>query len=120
VVRERLEVLYDGREVELVACAGQAAQAHAFEAMVGLRCAKRISTPFLSSRDRSNSGVAISTRARSRASSFTSRGTLRPGAFGQHFAFKGQGSQSSLLANMKSLRKCRHHGCPAPTPVCVG
>jgi hypothetical protein len=33
-----------------------------------------------------------------RASSWTSRGTLRQGIFGQHFGFNGHGSQSSLLA----------------------
>jgi hypothetical protein len=37
VVCERFEVLHDGREMELVACAGEASQAHAFEAVVGLQ-----------------------------------------------------------------------------------
>ena len=36
----RLEVLHDGREVELVARAGEAAQTHALEAMVGLQVGK--------------------------------------------------------------------------------
>jgi hypothetical protein len=68
------------------------------------RCANRISTLFLSSRDFSNSGVAMSARAWSRASSFTSRGTLRQETFGQHFDFKGQGSQSNLLARYRIVR----------------
>jgi hypothetical protein len=49
---ECLEVLDDGRQVELVACAGEAAQPQPLEAVVGLQVrAKRISTRFLSSRD---------------------------------------------------------------------
>ena len=37
---QRLEVLHDGGEVEFVACAGEAAQAHALEAVVGLQVCK--------------------------------------------------------------------------------
>ena len=37
---ERLEVLHDGGEVELIACPGEAAQSHALEAMVGLEVCK--------------------------------------------------------------------------------
>jgi hypothetical protein len=37
MVRERFEVLHGGREVELVARAGEVAQTHALEAMVGLQ-----------------------------------------------------------------------------------
>jgi hypothetical protein len=40
MVRERLEVLHDRSEVELVACAGEAPQPHALEAMVGLQVRK--------------------------------------------------------------------------------
>jgi hypothetical protein len=40
VVRERFEVLHGGREVELVARAGEAAQTHALKAMVGLQVRK--------------------------------------------------------------------------------
>jgi hypothetical protein len=36
VVRERLEVLRDGCEMELVARAGEAAEAHTLETMMGL------------------------------------------------------------------------------------
>jgi hypothetical protein len=40
---ECLEVLDDGREVELVACTREAPQAHSLEAVMGIfRCAKRI------------------------------------------------------------------------------
>src|SRR5262245_57159523 len=62
------------------------------------RCAKRISTLFLSSRDFSNSGVPMRARAWSRASSFTSRGPLRQVSFGQHLGFNGHGPQSRVLA----------------------
>ena len=37
MVCERFEILRDGREMELVSCAGEAAQTHAFEAVVGLQ-----------------------------------------------------------------------------------
>jgi hypothetical protein len=37
---QRLQVLHDGCEVELVARAGEAAQAHALESMVGLQVRK--------------------------------------------------------------------------------
>jgi hypothetical protein len=37
VVRECFEVLHDGGEVELVACAGKPSQAHPLEAMMGLQ-----------------------------------------------------------------------------------
>ena len=40
MVRERFEVLRDGRQVEFVACAGEASQTHALEAMVGLEVGK--------------------------------------------------------------------------------
>src|SRR5436190_191746 len=39
-VRKGLEVLDDGGEVELVACTGEAPQAHALEAVVGLQVRK--------------------------------------------------------------------------------
>ncbi len=94
MIGERLQVQHDGREVELVARASEAPQAHALEAMWVFRCAKRISTLFLSSRDFANSSVRMMARVMSRASSFTARGTLRQGMFGQHFGFSGQGPQS--------------------------
>jgi hypothetical protein len=37
---QRLQVLHDGSEVELVARAGKAPQAHALESMVGLQVCK--------------------------------------------------------------------------------
>ena len=37
VVCERLEILHDGREVELVARAGEPSQTHALKAMVNLQ-----------------------------------------------------------------------------------
>ena len=40
MVGEGLEVLDDSREVELVARAGQASEAHAIEAMMGLEVSK--------------------------------------------------------------------------------
>ena len=43
---QRLEVLHDGGEVELVAGAGQAAQAHALEAMMGFQVCKAHLDPF--------------------------------------------------------------------------
>jgi hypothetical protein len=43
VVRERFEILHDCRKVELIAGAGETSQSHALEAVMGLRCAKRIS-----------------------------------------------------------------------------
>ena len=41
-----LEVLHDGSEVELVAGAGQAAKAHALEAVMGLQVRKAHLDPF--------------------------------------------------------------------------
>jgi hypothetical protein len=93
---ERLEVLHDGREVELVACAGEAEQPQPLEGV--FRCAKRISSCFLSSRDLMNAGVPISRRAASRASSWRSRGILRDGSLGQHRIFNRQTSQSRFEA----------------------
>jgi len=43
VVCQRFEVLHDGGEMELVACTGDAAQAHSLEAVMVFKCAKRIS-----------------------------------------------------------------------------
>jgi hypothetical protein len=40
VVRERFKVLHNGGEVELVACAGEAAQTHSLEAVMGLQVRK--------------------------------------------------------------------------------
>ena len=37
MVRERLEVLHDGGEMELVACAGKPSEAHPVEAVMGLQ-----------------------------------------------------------------------------------
>jgi hypothetical protein len=45
VVGERFEVLHDGREVELVACAGKASQTHASKAMVDLKAPGTASRP---------------------------------------------------------------------------
>jgi hypothetical protein len=96
--RHCLEVLHDGREVELVACAGEAAQPQPLEAVMGLQGAKRISTRFLSSRDLANALVFIFWRATSRASSCRSRGILRAASFVQHLALRGQTSQPRLEA----------------------
>src|SRR5258705_11376102 len=38
--RQRFEVLHDGSKMELVACAGQPAEPHAFEAVVNLQMSK--------------------------------------------------------------------------------
>jgi len=40
VVCQRFEVLHDGGEMELVACTGDAAQAHSLEAMMGFQMCK--------------------------------------------------------------------------------
>ena len=40
MVCQRFEVLHDGGEVELVACAGEPAQAHSLEAVMGLQMRK--------------------------------------------------------------------------------
>ena len=40
MVCQRFEVLHDGREMELVACTGEAAQAHSLEAVMGLQVRK--------------------------------------------------------------------------------
>ena len=40
MVCQRFEVLHDGGEMELVACTGEAAQAHALEAVMGLQVRK--------------------------------------------------------------------------------
>ena len=40
MVGQGLEVLHDGGEMELVACAGKASQAHPLEAMMGLQVRK--------------------------------------------------------------------------------
>ena len=40
MVRQRLEVLHDGGEMELVACAGEASQPHPLEAVMGLQVRK--------------------------------------------------------------------------------
>ena len=53
------------------------------------KCAKRISTRFLSSRDLANAFVLIFRRATSRASSISSRTIRREGMLGQHFCFNG-------------------------------
>jgi hypothetical protein len=46
--------------LELVACAGEAAQPQPLEAVMGLQgCAKRVSTRFLSSRDRERLGLHL-------------------------------------------------------------
>ena len=37
MVRQRLEVLHDGGEMEFVACAGQTSQTHPLEAVMGLQ-----------------------------------------------------------------------------------
>ena len=37
MVRQRFEVLHDGGEMELVACAGKPSQAHPLEAVMGLQ-----------------------------------------------------------------------------------
>ena len=38
--RQRLKVLHDGGEVELVACAGKSSEPHAFEAMMNFEMCK--------------------------------------------------------------------------------
>jgi hypothetical protein len=40
MLRKRLKVLHGGGEMELVACAGEAAQAHPLEAVMGLQVRK--------------------------------------------------------------------------------
>ncbi len=40
MARQRFKVLHDGGEVELVACAGEAAQTHSLEAVMGLQMCK--------------------------------------------------------------------------------
>ena len=37
MVRQRLEILHDSGEMELIACAGQPSQAHSLEAVMGLQ-----------------------------------------------------------------------------------
>ena len=62
------------------------------------KCAKRISTRFLSSRDLANAFVFICRRATLRASSCRSRGILRAASLVQHLALRGQASQSRFEA----------------------
>jgi len=40
MVCDRLEVLHDGGEVELIACTREASEAHTLEAMMGLQVSK--------------------------------------------------------------------------------
>ena len=40
MARQRFKILHDGGEVELIACAREAAQTHAFETVVGLQVRK--------------------------------------------------------------------------------
>ena len=97
VLCQRLQVLHNGCEVELVARTGEPPQAHAFEAMMGLEVRKRISTFLRSSRDLSNSGGPINARAWSRVFSLRSRGILRCGVFGQHLGLIGHELQLRKL-----------------------
>jgi len=101
MVRERFEVLHGGREVELVARAGEAAQTHALEAMVGLQVRKAHLDPLPLI-----AGLLELRRAHERARMVT--GLFVHGArhfalgqFGQHFDFRRQGPQSSLLVNSR-------------------
>jgi hypothetical protein len=47
VIRESLEVLHDGVEVELVACTGESAQSQALEAMMGFQVRKSHLDPLI-------------------------------------------------------------------------
>src|SRR5213079_272027 len=67
------------------------------------KCANRISIFLRSHRDRSKASVPANDRATSRACSWTSRGILRDGSFGQQVGFSGQRSQSRLLARYRSV-----------------
>jgi hypothetical protein len=57
LVSERLEILHDGREVELVARAGEPSQTHALKAMVNLQVREAHLYFLRSFLDCSNSGV---------------------------------------------------------------
>jgi hypothetical protein len=46
MVGECLEVLADGREVELVPCTGEAAQTHSLETVMGFQAGKAHLDPF--------------------------------------------------------------------------
>jgi hypothetical protein len=67
------------------------------------KCANRISIFLRSCRDCSKPSVPANDRATSRACSWTSRGILRDGSFGQHCGLSGQTSQSRLLARYRSV-----------------
>src|SRR3954453_6058294 len=67
------------------------------------KCANRISIFLRSCRDCSKPSVPANDRATSRACSWTSRGILRDGSFGQHCGLSGHISQSSLLARYRSV-----------------
>ena len=63
MVCERLEILHDGREVELVARAGEPSQTHALKAMVNLQVREAHLYFLALIVDCSNSGVLFSERA---------------------------------------------------------
>ena len=63
MVCERLEVLDDGREMELVARATETSETHALETVVGLEVGKTHLDPFSLVARLSNSGVSLSERA---------------------------------------------------------
>jgi hypothetical protein len=92
--RERLKVLGDGGEMELVARTRKPPKPHTLEAMVGFQMREL----HLLSRDLANAFVFIFRRATSRASSWRSRGILRASALVQHFALIGHTSQSRFEA----------------------
>jgi hypothetical protein len=97
-IHEGLEILRDSGEMELVAGAGESAQSHAFEAMVRLEMREAHFDPLALVARSLVFRRLHKARARSRASSLTSRGILRQVTFGQHLALNEHRSESRLLA----------------------
>jgi hypothetical protein len=105
------QVLHDGGEAELIAGTGEATQPKSFEAKVDLKCAKRISTRFRSSRDLAKALVPIFRRATSRASSSPRSGLNR-----DEFPVLNQRGQY-LRQQVKNVGR---HGAVVPSGLKLG
>ena len=83
--------------MKLVTGAGQSSEPHAFEAMVDFEmCKTHLDTLALVTR--LEELVPINRRAKSRGSSWMSRGICRAGVLGQHCVLSAQTSQSNFEA----------------------
>jgi hypothetical protein len=90
--------------MEFVSGTRKAPQSKPFEAMMSLRCAKRISTFFRSLRDLKKALVFIFRRVMSRASSWTLHTSLRADSCGQHLGLSAQDRQSRLEAKYRMAK----------------